>query len=159
MNSETDSILFHLLTGINTGSLGTLRGGIPNVSLVLFAAAPDFISYYLHLSRLAQHTQDLLADPRAGLMISEPDTHQKDPQTLARISLLGDVELLAADVNGFSSARDAYLLKFPQARPNFMLGDFALYKFQVRSARFVANFGKIFNLKPADLRRVSGSEG
>ncbi|HEY9089272.1 MAG TPA: pyridoxamine 5'-phosphate oxidase family protein [Anaerolineaceae bacterium] len=157
MNTETDAILFHLLTGIRTAALGTLRGGIPNVSMVLFAASPDFLSYYLHLSRLAQHTQDLIADARAGLMICEPDDHQRDPQTLARISLLGDVEQLAAGINGFPAARDTYLLKFPQSRANFMLGDFAIYKFQVRSARFVANFGKIFNLKPTDLRRVSGS--
>ena len=156
MDSQTDAILFHLLTGQRTAALGSLRGGVPNVSMVLFAEAPDFQSFYIHISRLAQHTQDLLADPRAGLMISEPDAHAKDPQTLARISMLGEVMPVAADAEGYAAAQTAYLLRFPQARGNFLLGDFGLYEFTPRSARFVANFGKIFNLKPADLRRVSG---
>ena len=77
MDSQTDAILFHLLTAQRIASLGTLRGGIPNVSMVLFAASPDFQHFYLHMSRLAQHTQDLLSDPRAGLMVSEPDERMK----------------------------------------------------------------------------------
>lgn len=157
MDSQTDAILFHLLTAQRIASLGTLRGGIPNVSMVLFAASPDFQHFYLHMSRLAQHTQDLLSDPRAGLMVSEPDERMKDPQTLARISMLGEVTKLDQNANGgFSKAREAYLLRFPQARANFLLGDFSLYAFEVKSARFVATFGKIYNLKPGDLKRVSG---
>lgn len=160
MDSQTDAILFHLLTVQRTASLGTLREGMPNVSMVLFAESPDFQQFYLHMSRLAQHTQDLLADARAGLMVCEPDEGRKDPQTLARISMLGEVSVLEQNANGaFSKAREAYLLRFPQARQNFLLGDFSLYAFTVKSARFVATFGKIYNLKPGDLRRVSGLTG
>lgn len=159
MDTQTDAILFHLLTAQRVAALGTLRAGVPNVSMVLFAVAPDFQQFFLHISRLAQHTQDLIADPRAGLMVSEPDQGQKDPQTLARISLLGEAAPIPAGHHGYELARGEYLLRFPEARGNFLLGDFDIYAFIPRQARYVANFGKIFNLKPADLRRVSGAPG
>ena len=51
---------------------GTLRDGAPFVSLVPFVVVLDaMVSFYIHISRLAQHTQDILADPRVGLMIAE----------------------------------------------------------------------------------------
>jgi hypothetical protein len=47
-----------------------------------------------------------------------------------------------------------YLAKFPDSERNFGLGDFDLYRITPRSARFVADFGRIYDLKEEDLGEV-----
>lgn len=156
MDAHSRELLAHLITTERVAALGTLRSGAPFVSMVLFAPARDFTAYYLHISRLAHHTQDLLQDPRVSLMISETDVAQRDPQTLARISLLGVAQELPRSADEYGDATGAYLAKYPQTAGNFRLGDFSIYRIQVHSARYVANFGKIFNLRLASLRRTAG---
>ena len=69
--------------------------GGPLVSQVLFAAAPDFSAFIVHISRLAQHTQDILSNPRVSLMIADTDDGIGDPLQLARVSIHGDVAIIA----------------------------------------------------------------
>jgi putative heme iron utilization protein len=156
MDAEAKTRLVSLLRQARVAALGTLRSdGGPLVSQVLFAAGPDFSSFYMHISRLAQHTQDLLIDSRASLMVAEPDDGKVDPQTLIRISLRGVAMIVSPDHDDYASARTTYLAKFPQAMMTFNLGDFALYCLEVKSARLVAGFGKTYNLLASDLRQLA----
>jgi putative heme iron utilization protein len=123
--------------------------------MVLYAVSPDFSEFYIHISRLAHHTQDLLQDPRASMMIAEADAGEKDPQLLGRLSLTGAAEPVPAGTEGYEAARSAYLAKFPQSAQNFTLADFSLYRLKPQSGRFVAGFGKIFNLTPDYFTQVS----
>jgi hypothetical protein len=50
------------------------------------------------------------------------------------------------ETDEYAAARAGYLAKFPQAAVNFQLGDFALYDIEPQAARYVAGFGKAFNL-------------
>lgn len=71
MDPESRKTLTRLVATQPVAALGTLRDGAPFVSRVPFVAVLDAtISFYIHISRLAQHTQDILADPRLGLMIA-----------------------------------------------------------------------------------------
>lgn len=152
MDDESRQTLLRLMSTQRTASLGTLHNGSPFVSLVLFAPAPGWCEFSIHISRLAHHTQDLMSDPRASLMIAEADLGEKDPQTLARISLSGAAHPIPVDDPGYAAARQGYLERFPQAAFNFTRADFSLYRFTATGARYVADFGKIYNLKPGDLR-------
>jgi putative heme iron utilization protein len=149
--------LAKLIVGQRTGSLGTLEvgGGAPYVSLVLYAPEPDLTGFLVHLSRLALHTRNLRTDPRASLMIAEPDTGGGDPQTLMRVSLQGTAVLVRPDAPEHAAARAAYLDKFPGSAPIFDLGDFELYRLVPRVGRFIAAFGRIINLT-ADHLRLAG---
>lgn len=150
-----DAVFLHLSRLIRNGrvaALGTLRDGEPLVSMILYAPEPDFSGFVLLASRLAQHTQDFLADPRAGLMISEPDNGTTDPQQLARLSLRGAVR--PADPHD-TATRDLYLSRFPESSFYLTLGDFAFYQFVPRVARFVAGFAQAYNLVPEHLRKAS----
>lgn len=138
-------------------AFGTLRDGGPLVSMILYAAAKDFTAFYIHASRLAQHTQDMLKDPRVSLMIAETDTGSQDPQTLARISIRGEAVTVPPTDADYAEARTVYLEKFPEAAFNFTLGDFAIYKIEPHTARFVAGFGKIFNLTVEDFKQAAES--
>ena len=137
-----------LIRSQRVASLGSLYQGAPLVSLVPYAVAPNFGAFYIHISRLAQHTEAILADARVSLMIAEPDAPDANPQTLARLSLRGE----AAPDPG---AKDAYLAKFPDAAFNFTLADFTLYRITPLAARFVGGFGRIVDLSPADLTRAA----
>ena len=141
-----------LLRSRRTAALGSLRDGAPFVSMVLYAPAPDLTAFWLHFSRLAVHTRALLADPRAGLLISEPDPGTGDPQQLARISIQGEVHAMPKTTPDYPGARSVYGARFPEAEQSFALGDFDMYCLTPVLARYVAGFGQIFNLSAADFR-------
>lgn len=125
------------------------------VLLVLYASNADFSAFYVHISRLAQHTQAILRDPQVGLLIAEPDTGTQDPQTLARVSLQGTAsEVLRTDTD-YEAIRALYLQRFPTAAMTLSLGDFAFFRVQPSRGRFVAGFGHIFNLTAATLQAVA----
>ncbi len=158
MDLESQQKLFRLIVTRRTAALGTLREGAPNVSLVLFAPSDDFTVFLIHISRLAIHTRDILSDPRVGLMIAEPEQPGKDPQTLARVSILGEAQVIPVSGEHYERYRSEYLTRYPEAAVNFLLADFSLYQIAVKSARYVADFGKIFNLRLSDFRRTAAME-
>src|SRR6185503_15989272 len=77
-----------LIEGARKGVLASLLPpeGAPYASLVNIAS--DGCEPILLLSRLAWHTQNILADDRACLLISE-EAERKDPLEGPRVSLIG----------------------------------------------------------------------
>jgi heme oxygenase (biliverdin-IX-beta and delta-forming) len=159
MDSDSQLKLRQIMTSQRVAALGTLREGGPLVSMVLFAPSEDFASIYIHVSRLAQHTQDIMKDPRVSLMVAEKDLADQDPQTIARISIRGEARVVPVDAAEFDAARAIYLKKFPRSAFNFELGDFSLYEIQPKSCRYVAGFAKTFNLTVEDLKRTAVTQG
>lgn len=154
MDDATLHDLARVMRAPRLGSLGTLHDGDPLVSMVAVVPEPDFQGVLFLASTLAQHTKDFLADPRVGLMLAQPDdgSESTDPQALARVSLRGRVERVAPDDH---AAVALYLARFPRSRMLFSLGDFALYRLTPRVARFVAGFGRTYNLAPEHLARAA----
>jgi len=151
---DADSLLQlqRIIRSQRIAALGTLRDGAPLVSMVLFTPSEDFASFHIHVSRLAQHTQDILKDPRVSLMIAETDRGDQDPQTLARLSIRGEAIAVPADTSAYDNVRTIYLRKFPGSAFNFELGDFSLYSIHPKTCRYVAGFAKTFNLSLDDLK-------
>src|SRR5688572_25996538 len=116
--------------------------------MTLYLPAPDFSSFFIHVSRLAWHTQDMLQDPRVSLSIAETDDGRADPFTFTRVSIRGEASLLGEE-NPSLKAR--WLARFPEQAINFELADFSFWRIAPRDARFVAGFGRIHNLSAADL--------
>ncbi|MBI5473668.1 MAG: pyridoxamine 5'-phosphate oxidase family protein [Ignavibacteriae bacterium] len=158
MDSEAKQILTRLIREQQTAALGTLRSGAPEVSMVVFAAAGDFSSFYLHVSKLAHHTQNLKHDPRASLMIAESPEANRNPQSLARVSIQGEARLVERTSDDYDRIRSSYLSKFPQAEMMFGLGDFSLYEVEPKSARFVAGFAQTYNLTLKDFRDLNDAQ-
>ena len=148
MDAETAAVLAGLVRQARIAHLATLRAGAPMVSMTLFMPEQDFSAFYLHVSRLAWHTQDMLQDARVALSIAETDDGRADPFTLMRVSIRGDASQLARD-NPALQAR--WLQRFPEQAINFELADFSFWQITPRDARFVAGFGRIYNLSAADL--------
>jgi putative heme iron utilization protein len=123
--------------------------------MIAFAFAEDFSAFYIHISKLGKHTTDMESDPRVSLLISEADDHRADPQTLARVSIRGIAEILPKTDSSYAQIKIIYLERFPQAEQLFSLGDFNIWKLTPRGGRFVAGFGRAFNLVPEALIKVS----
>lgn len=157
MELRSQQALTHLIRTQRTAALGTLYEGAPLVSLVLYLPNADFTAFYLHLSRLAQHTQAILREPQVSLMIAEPDTGQQDPQTLARVSLQGVAALLPPMDAEYETVHTAYVQRFSTAAMTVSLGDFAFYRVEAKRGRFVAGFGQIFNLTKESLQAAAAA--
>jgi len=142
------SALARLLRAERIAHLATLRGGAPMVSMTLYLPDEAFAAFYVHVSRLAWHTQDMLHDPRVALSIAQTDDGRADPFTLMRVSVRGEAQQLCADNPALKAA---WLDRFPEQAINFELADFSFWKIVPRDARFVAGFGSIHNLSAAEL--------
>ena len=147
MDAETAALLRKLLAKERTAHLATLRGGAPMASMTLFMPERDFSAFYVHVSRLAWHTQDMMQDPRVALSVSETDDGRADPFTLMRVTIRGEAVQIT------DGPKDAWLARFPEQAINFQLADFSFWSITPRDARFVAGFGRIHNLSAKDLSR------
>jgi nitroimidazol reductase NimA-like FMN-containing flavoprotein (pyridoxamine 5'-phosphate oxidase superfamily) len=135
-----------LISKERVAHLGTLRNGAPMVSMTLYLPERDFSAFYVHVSRLAWHTQDMTHDPRVALSIAETDDRRADPFTLMRVTIRGEAQRIE------QGPKDAWLGRFPEQAINFELADFSFWKIAARDARFVAGFGRIHNLSAAELK-------
>lgn len=157
MKSEELQSIARLISGQRVAALGTAREDGPFVSMVAYAAEPGFGGFLLHLSRLAPHTRQLLATPQSSLLICEPDDGRDDPQTLARITLVGAAAPIPADSSAYDAARACYLARLPSAAPLFEFPDFALFRLVPSEARYVGGFARIYTLTADHLRQAAQS--
>jgi heme iron utilization protein len=138
------------LLALERGSLGSLaeRDGrlYPFVSLVLPAQAKDG-ELILLLSDLSDHAKNLQRDARASLLL-DGTLELKEPLTGPRLTLIGEVQV-SPDQPG-DKAR--YLEVHPEAELYAGFGDFRFYRFRILEGLFVAGFGRIFRLKPEELK-------
>jgi len=155
MDAEGRRLLANLVRTTRVGTLGTLRSGAPNVSMVACLPNADFTSFWLRLSRLAWHTQDLAQNPRAALAILETDDGRTDPQTLARVTIRGDASPVAPDDPQSQRLHRAWLERFPASAVTFELADFSFWRLVPRDARFVAGLGRTYNLSAVELARAA----
>jgi putative heme iron utilization protein len=134
-----------LMREARSGALGTLMAGSgdPYCSLVNVAMTADGTPLLL-ISRLAVHTKNILADPRASLMLDERKAG--DPLQGARVMLMGTVAKTESQ-----EARRRYLSYQPEAEMFAGFADFAFYELKLKGAHLVAGFGRIVDLKPQDL--------
>ncbi len=130
-----------LAAAIHTGTLCTIAtepAGAPYGSLVTFAmdgAAPVFL-----ISELAEHTKNLREDPRAALLVAE--SGEGDPLAKGRVTLLGHARALP-DGPECDAARDAYLSAHPNAAYYVDYSDFAFWRLDVESVRYIGGYGRM----------------
>jgi putative heme iron utilization protein len=155
MDQQSEQILARLIRETRVAALGTLHNGEPNLAMIAFAFAEDFSAFYIHVSKLGKHTTDMESDPRVSLLVTQTDDRRADPQTLARVSIRGVAEILPRTDPSYAQVKERYLDRFPEAEQLFSLGDFNIWKIIPKGGRFVAGFGRAFNLVPEALIKVS----
>jgi putative heme iron utilization protein len=139
------TVVRKLLRESRSGALATLipQTGSPYCSLVNVATAVDGTPLLL-ISKLALHTRNIAADSRVSLMLDE--RKEGDPLQGARVTLTG-----RAGVTQDENDRRRYLARQPESEMFAGFADFAFYRISIDSAHLVAGFGRIIDLKPADI--------
>jgi len=148
MSNEEVCVAWKALTHeVRTAALLTLRDGHPFGSYVPYLIGDDWSRIYLHLSRLALHTQHLLKDSRVSLFIAEPDGPGKNPLALQRMNMLGVAAVLSPVEGSYETVKHRYLTKFPQSRMMFGFVDFSLWELRLREAHLVLGFGQAYHAR------------
>ena len=87
------------------------------------------------ISTMAMHTQNVLGDPRASLLVTEPGASE-DPLGAGRVTLMGRVSKTAG-----GDVREGYLARHPSASYWVDFKDFAFFRLDVVDVYFVGGFG------------------
>jgi len=87
LSPEHAAQLADLVGRRRAAALGTLHAGAPCVSMVPYAVLADGSAFVIHVSRLAAHTKDMLADPRVSLLVMQPEGEGVAAQALARVAV------------------------------------------------------------------------
>jgi putative heme iron utilization protein len=121
------------------GSLSTLsrkRSGFPFGSVMPYVMDERGRPIFL-ISTMATHTQNLLADPRASLLVTQPDSG--DPLGDSRVTLLGDVS--AIDQAEIAGMRELYLARYENSKHWVDYEDFSFYRMSIIDVYYVGGFG------------------
>ncbi|MGA8489198.1 MAG: DUF2470 domain-containing protein [Terriglobales bacterium] len=122
------------------GSLSTLsrkQPGFPFGSVMPYGLDDRGRPIFL-ISTMAMHTQNLQADPRAGLLVTQGDA-SGDPLGASRVTLVGNaLPLPKSDV---PAARQLYLQRYDNSKYWVDFEDFSFYRMDVVDVYYVGGFG------------------
>lgn len=146
-----------LLSSQPVAALATLHKGEPAVSMVPFAVLPSGADFVIHVSRLATHTNDMLANPAVALLVTGSLAPGVSPLAVPRAAIRGRARRCAPDSAEYAEARDAYLARLPDAEELFSFEDFSLFIIEPDSVRYVAGFARAMTLTAERLRAALGT--
>jgi hypothetical protein len=127
-----------LLRRSRSGALGShsvAAPGYPFVTLLPYvldeACQPLFL-----LSGLAEHTRNLVADPRASFLVADGDG---GPLQQARLTLIGRVKPVSLSDAGVAR----YLRYSPESSDYLALGDFRFFRMEPEKVRYIGGFARM----------------
>jgi heme iron utilization protein len=136
-----------------TGSLSTLsrkQPGFPFGSVMPFGMDGEGRPVFL-ISTMAMHTQNLQADPRSSLLVTQPDAGG-DPLGASRVTLIGNVfPVPGAEVAG---ARELYLARYSNSKYWVDFEDFSFQRMDVVDVYYVGGFGVMGWVSASEYRRA-----
>jgi putative heme iron utilization protein len=122
------------------GSLSTLsrkQQGFPFGSVMPYGL-DDYGHPVLLISTMAMHTQNVQADPRSSLLVTQLDA-SGDPLGASRVTLLGNV--LPVPESEVAEARKLYLARYANSKYWVDFEDFSFYRMDVVDVYYVGGFG------------------
>jgi heme iron utilization protein len=122
------------------GSLSTIsrkQPGFPFGSLMPYGLDSQGRPIFL-ISTMAMHTQNLQADPRASLFVTEPDA-SGDALGSSRVTLIGSASRVPEPE--LAAVRTIYLSGYPDSKYWVDFEDFFFYRMDVIDVYYVGGFG------------------
>jgi putative heme iron utilization protein len=96
---------------------------------------------------MAMHTQNLQADPRASLLVTQGDG-EGDPLGASRVTLIGNVQTIPQPE--IANARKLYLERYANSKYWVDFEDFSFYRMDVVDVYYVGGFGVMGWVKASD---------
>lgn len=141
-----------LVARARTATLSTLArdpAGFPYGSLVL-VTADEHGRPLLLISSLAEHTHNLVQSSHASILVTESVPPDRSPLAFGRVTLLGECAPVGdADRD---AVRRVFLAAHPDASDYAAFKDFAFYRLEPASLRYVGGFGRMSWVSAADYR-------
>jgi putative heme iron utilization protein len=134
------------------GSLSTLsrkQSGFPFGSVMPYGLNDRGRPIFL-ISTMAMHTQNLQADPRASLLVTQQDT-EGEPLGASRVTVVGNV--LPVPNAELAEARKLYLERHANSRYWVDFEDFSFYRMDVIDVYYVGGFGVMGWVSASDYDR------
>jgi len=117
--------------------------GFPFGSIVPYLIGPEGWPVVL-ISSLAEHTQNLIKEPKVSLTITLPNFERKSQ----RLTL---VSRASRRIGELDSLRNHYQNRFPQSEIYINLPDFTFFDLIPLRIRYIGGFGRAFWLTPSEL--------
>jgi heme iron utilization protein len=136
-HAERARTLLHLSSVATLSTLSRKQPGFPFGSLMPYALDAAGRPLFL-ISTMAMHTQNLKADPRASLFVTQP-APDGDVLGAARVTLVGNV--LQLPYTEKSEARELYLKAHPNSQYWVDFTDFAFFRLEPIDIYYVGGFG------------------
>jgi len=136
-HAERTRTLLSLATLGTLSSVSRKQPGFPFGSLMPYALDPAGRPVFL-ISNMAMHTQNLKADPRSSLFVSQSSA-DGDPLGAARATLVGHAEPVGVD--DLASVRELYLARHENSRYWVDFADFGFFRLQPIDVYYVGGFG------------------
>ena len=115
----------------------------------------DDNAFYVNLSALSTHTDNLLATPLASVMFLQAEDDSKQLFARKRLGFDADAELVARDSARWCQVMDLFADKFGDIidliRP---LQDFKLFRLQPRSGVYVRGFAQAYPIEGPALEQL-----
>ena len=135
--AERARTLLHLGRTGNLSTLSRKQAGFPFGSVMPYGlddlGRPIFL-----ISTMAMHTQNLQADPRASLLVTQEDAGN-DPLGTSRVTLIGSALPLPSP--DLAEARALYLARHANSKYWVDFEDFSFYRMNVVDVYYVGGFG------------------
>ena len=141
-----------LMYSSRMGSLSTLsrkQVGFPFGSVMPYGLDDHGRPIFL-ISTMAMHTQNLQADPRASLLVTQQDT-DGEPLGASRVTLVGNV--LQVPNTELADARKLYLERHSNSKYWVDFEDFSFYRMDVIDVYYVGGFGVMGWVSASDYER------
>jgi putative heme iron utilization protein len=135
------------------GSLSTLsrkQPGFPFGSVMPYGLDGRGRPIFL-ISTMAMHTQNLQADPRASLLVTQADA-SGDPLGASRVTLMGNVSTIPQPE--IAESRTLYLDRYPNSKYWVDFDDFSFYRMGVLDVYYVGGFGVMGWVEAPDYDRA-----
>ncbi|WP_213807448.1 DUF2470 domain-containing protein [Granulicella sp. dw_53] len=136
-HAERSRTLLYLNSIATLSTLSRKQSGFPFGSLMPYALDAAGRPIFL-ISNMAMHTQNLKADPRASLFVTQPSS-DGDPLGAARVTLVGNV--LQVPDEEKSAVRELYLARHENSRYWVDFTDFSFFRMEVLDLYYVGGFG------------------
>jgi putative heme iron utilization protein len=132
---------------VKTLQLSTLTAeGKPNASYSPFVIDEQG-NFYIFVSQLASHTQDLLTNPQASILLIQDEAEARQIFARRRISYQCDVEVISNKNSDYTKMLDALENRFGSVVGLLRsLPDFILFRLRPTQGQYVKGFGKAYKL-------------
>ncbi|TEW52183.1 pyridoxamine 5'-phosphate oxidase family protein [Psychromonas algicola] len=131
-----------LVESKNTLQLATVdENGKPNASYAPFVSCDD--GYYILISEMARHAQNILINPTVSLMVIEDESQADCLHSRKRLTLDATAILISTETERWSEVTKVMIEKLGETVKTLVqLSDFHLIHLQPEQGLYVKGFGK-----------------